>query len=135
MPKYKNKSIKKTPYDKSKSSNTKRSRSRQVEIVTNASREDSNTCSQCQASGLGLIQCECCDVWYCNMCCEISDEAFTLLSEARVHFFCSSCEGKVFNLINKKSLDVSTAAGSQSNLLSAVTDTISISINNLQTAM
>jgi len=97
---------------------------------------DSNTCSQCQASGLGLIQCECCDLWYCNVCCEISDEAFTLLTEAEcLHFFCSSCEGKVFNLINKKSLDVSTAAGSQSNLLSAVTDTISISINNLQTAM
>jgi len=71
------------------------------------------------------------------VCCEISDEAFTLLSEAKcLHFFCSSCEGEVFNLINKKSPDVSAAAGAQSDLLSAVTDTISIAINNLhQTAM
>jgi len=139
MPKYKNKSIKNPPYDKSKSSNTKGSHSRetsQVGIIINASREDSNICSQCQASGRGLIQCECCDLWYCNVCCEISDEAFTLLSEVEcLHFFCSSCEGKVFNFINKKSPDVSAAAGAQSDLLSAVTDTISIAINNLQTAM
>jgi len=59
-----------------------------------------------------------------------------LLSEAEcLHFFCSSCEGEVFNLINKKSPDVSTVACSQSGLLSAVTDTISTAINNLQTAM
>jgi len=139
MPKYKKKSIKKTLYNKLKSSNTKKSclrGSSQVGIIINASREDSNICSQCQASGRGLIQCECCDLWYCNVCCEISDEAFTLLSEAEcLHFFCSSCGGKVFNLINKKSPDVSATAGTQSDLLSAVTDTISIATNNIQTAM
>ena len=37
---------------------------------------ESGICRQCQVSGRGLIQCECCDLWYCNVCCGITKEAW-----------------------------------------------------------
>ena len=66
------------------------------------------------------------------MCCGISEEAVVLLSEAEcLHFFCPPCEGEVFNLVNKKTVNNS----SSNDIVSTVTDTISKAIRDLQAAM
>ena len=60
----------------------------------------------------------------------------TLLGEAEyLHFFCLPCEGRVFNLINKKNGNNSSSYLGSSDLLSTVTDTISKAIGDLQTGM
>ena len=122
MPKYyKGKNTKKPLYNKpashkngavkgrSAASDTKECRSKVSQMkVINAAAEP-NICSQCKVSRRGLVQCECCELWYCNVCCGITEEALVLLGEAEcLHFFCSPCKGEVFNLINKKNGDNST---------------------------
>ena len=144
MPKYyKDKTNKKPPYvkptshvnvaakDRTTVSDNKENRSKVSQ--TEALAEEPNICSQCQTTGRGLVQCECCDLWYCYVCCGISEEALVLLSEAEcLHFFCPPCKGEVFNLVNKKTVNLNS---SSNDIVSTVTDTISKAIRDLQAAM
>ena len=152
MPKYKVRNTKK-PYDKpashensahkdksavleAKECHSKESPSQSVtdssKLVTPL---EPGICSQCQVSGCGLVQCECCDLWYCNVCCGITEEALVLFGEVEcLHFFYSPCEGEVFQAVDKKNCEDSPTI-SQKDLLSTVTDTISKAINDLQSAM
>ena len=92
-------------------------------------------CSQCQVSGCGLVQCECYDLWYCYVCCGITEEALVLLGEVEcLHFFCSPCEGEVFKAIDKKNCEDSPTI-SQKDFLSTVTNAISKAINDVQSVM
>lgn len=151
MPKYKSKNAKK-PYDKSTSHETsaikgkcavldaRECRSKESPLQADPPKVvapvEAGTCSQCQVSGRGLVQCECCDLWYCNVCCGITEDTLVLLGEAEcLHFFCPPCEDEVFNLINKKNCEDSPITSSQKDILSVVTDTISKAISNLQSAM
>ena len=47
-----------------------------------------STCNRCQVSVRGLVQCECCNLWHCNVCCGITEDPLVLLGEAEcLHFF------------------------------------------------
>ena len=146
MPKYKVKSTKKL-YDKSTSrensapkdkcavheakeghlkESTLQNEANPSKVVTTV---ESDICSQCQVSGCGLIQCECCDLWYCNVCCGITEEALVLLGVVEcLHFFCP-CEGEVFKAVDRKVCEDSSAI-SQKDFLSTITDIISKAIND-----
>jgi len=64
-------------------------------------------CSQCRDSSHGLLQCECCDLWYCSGCSKILEETMNVIGEVNsLHFFCLPCELEVFKLINKNSASI-----------------------------
>ena len=151
MPKYKRKNTKK-PYDRSISyeNSTVKGKNAVLDSKEFCSKEsplradssevdtpvESDTSSQCGFSGRGVIQCECCDLWYCNVCCGITEEALVLLGEVEcLYFFYPPCEGEVFDVINKKNYKDSSIASSQKDFLSTVTDTISKVISDLQNAI
>ena len=49
-------------------------------------------CSQCNDSDNGLLQCKCCDLWYCSKCCAVSEEALTIIGEFdSLHWYCQPC--------------------------------------------
>ena len=154
MPKYKVKNTKK-PYDKSTShkNSAPKGKCASLEATECYSKEsllqtkmdsshskvvtpaEPGICSQCQVSGHGLAQCECCDLWYCNVCCGITEETLVLLGEVEcLHFLCSPCEGEVFKAVDKKNSEDSPTI-SQKDFSSTVTDTISKAINDLQSVM
>ena len=59
-------------------------------------------CSQCQVSGRGLVQCEYCDIWYCDVYVELLKKLWYYLVKLNVFIFCSPCEGEVFKAVDKK---------------------------------
>jgi len=55
-------------------------------------------CSQCQDTSHGLLQCKCCDLWYCGGCSGIPEQTVNVIGEVdSLHFFCSPCEVKILN--------------------------------------
>lgn len=129
-----------TPYNRtSKTSEDDTSKASENEGDTRTSENDHEDepgiCNQCQASGRGLIQCECCDLWYCNLCSGITEEALVLLGDIEcLHFFCFPCEGEVFKAVDRKGYEVSPVI-SQKDFLSTVTNTIFKAISELQSVM
>ena len=58
-------------------------------------------CSQYNGSDNGLIQCECCNLWYCSKCCGISEEALAIIGEFdSLHWYCQPCDVEVSKAIN-----------------------------------
>ena len=90
MPKYKNKGQKK-PYnvaqsrvhnvkDKVSTLNANNAIPLQTPQTTKVFK-----CSQCNDGDNGLLQCECCNLWYCSDCCGISEEALAIIGEFDSH--------------------------------------------------
>jgi len=141
MPKInKNKKAKK-PYEKSSSSsNSKSSSSEAQEPPKETEKGDSSRvlqaecCSQCRDSSHGLLQCECCDLWYCSGCSGISEETMNVIGEVNsLQFFCLPCESEVFKLINKNSASITNQELITCNMTAAIT--VAIMIKGLQDAL
>ena len=55
--------------------------------------EDNCTCSQCSKSVEQMLECECCEQWYCCACQNVGDKMFAVLDEFKsLHWFCAKCE-------------------------------------------
>ena len=107
----------------------------EVDAYKTATTVESGICSQCQVSGRGLIQCECRDSWYCNVCCGITEEALVSFGVVEcLHFFGPPCEGEVFKAIDRRVCEDSSAI-SQKDFLSTITNIISKAINDFQSVM
>ena len=58
-------------------------------------------CSQCNDGDNVLLQCECCNLWYCTKCCGISEEALAIVGEfGSLHWYCQPCDMEVSKAIN-----------------------------------
>ena len=58
-------------------------------------------CSQCNDTDNGLLQCECCNLWYYSKCCGISEEALAIIGEFdSLHWYCQPCDVEVSKIIN-----------------------------------
>ena len=58
-------------------------------------------CSQCNDGDNGLLQCECCNLWYCTKCCGISEEALAVIGEFdSLQWYCQPCDIEVSKAIN-----------------------------------
>ena len=91
MPKYKNKGQKK-PYNVAHS----RVKDKVLELDANkwAPLQTPQTAEafKCSDSDNGLLQCKCCDLWYCSKCCAISEEVLTIIGEFdSLHWYCQPC--------------------------------------------
>ena len=56
-------------------------------------------CSQCNDSDNGLLQCKCCNLWYCSKCCGISEEALAIIGTYN-GIYCQPCDVQVSKIIN-----------------------------------
>ena len=58
-------------------------------------------CIQCNDSDNGLLQCECCNLWFCTKCYEIPEEALAIIGEFdSLHWYCQPCAVEVSKAIN-----------------------------------
>ena len=107
MPKYKNKGQKK-PYNASQS----RIQNAKEKVSTLNANKGSTTqvtevlkCSQCDDGDSGVVQCECCTLWYCSKCCGIPDEALAIIEDFdSLHWYCQPCVVEVSKAINASQL-------------------------------
>ena len=66
-----------------------------------------------------VLQCECCSLWYCSKCCDISEDILDIIGEVdSIHWFCQPCEKEIFKLINTASPTSSSPAPQTSPLSS-----------------
>jgi len=140
MPKInKNKKAKK-PYEKSSSSNNAKSSSsgaqeppKESEQVDSSQSIQAECCSQCRDSSRGLLQCECCNLWYCGGCSGIAEETMNVIGEIDcLHYFCSPCKLEVFKLMNNgESANLSSCETAVSEV-SVVTSAITAAIKDFQ---
>jgi len=49
----------------------------------------------------GIVQCECCALWWCSKCCGIPDEALAIIGDLDyLHWYCQPCDVEVSKAIN-----------------------------------
>ena len=88
MPKNRRKKKQPNPYDASEAT------VKQLTVTrADDDAEDNCTCSQCSKSVEQLLECECCEQWYCCACQNVCDKMFAVLHEFKsLHWFCAKCE-------------------------------------------
>ncbi len=62
------------------------------------------SCSQCQNTVSGFIQCESCNLHYYPKFCGISEEALSIIGDIEsLHWFCQPCKVEVFKVVSSTS--------------------------------
>ena len=88
MPKTKWKNKQSNPYDASEASIKQMTGTHSDEDT-----EDNYKCSQCSKSMEQMLECECCEQWFCCTCQNVCDKLFAVLCEFKsLHWFCVKCE-------------------------------------------
>jgi len=90
MPKTKRKKKQSNPYNASEASIKQMTGTR-----SDKDTEDNYNCSQCSKSAEQMLECECCEQWFCcySTCQNVFNKLFAVLREFKsLHWFCVKCE-------------------------------------------
>lgn len=67
-----------------------------------------DTCKLCgEANPEQIVECEYCEEWVCQVCAEITEDEFDILSKpnSKMHWFCESCTEPALALLKKREGD------------------------------